>query len=345
MKIKTILAVIILALLQSCSAENKNVQEKNSINADFLQQVKTVKATLSNQQEELILTGEVEYAPNKVINYAPLISGIITRTYFSLGDRVAKGQTMLHIRSAELSALQSELMVAQRNLQSAESMHQDQLISEIELIEARAEYERLQADLSLFGENLGGGVFAIKAPIAGFVVENNVSSGSTVSEGDEPLFSIADLSTVWIMGNVHASDLQFVREDMNVEITTLSHQDEVFHGKINALSQVFDPEERVLKARIVMPNSELKFRPGMSVMIKVKNQRSTPHVSIPSNALIFDNNQNFVIVEKSTGNFEKRKVELQGHHNKTTYIKSGLSEGENVVIKNQLLIFSQLKQN
>jgi cobalt-zinc-cadmium efflux system membrane fusion protein len=330
--------------LIACSGGKNNAKEEQGINKAFLQHVKTTKAKLSKPQEELILTGKVECDPDRVITYAPLVSGVITRTYFSLGDKVTKGQAMLHIRSAELSSLQSELIVARRNLQSAESMFEDRLISEMELIEARAEYERLQADLSLYGENLGGGVFAIKAPMTGYVVEKNASPGSTVSEGDEPLFSIADLSTVWIMGNVHASDLLFVREGMKVEITTLSYPGEVFHGKINALSQVFDPEERVLKARIVMPNKELKFKPEMSVIINLKNKRSTPSVAIPSSALIFDNNRNYVVVE-SAGQFAIREVTLQGHYNKTTYISSGLEEGESVVVRNQLLVYSQLKEN
>jgi cobalt-zinc-cadmium efflux system membrane fusion protein len=257
---------------------------------------------------------------------------------------VKKGQTMLHIRSAELSSLQSELIIARRNLQSAETMHEDRLISELELIEARSEYERLQADLSLFGDNLGGGVFSIKSPITGFVVENNASQGSTVSEGDEPLFTVADLSTVWIIANVHAGDLQSVKQGMPVEITTLSYPDEVFRGEINALSQVFDPEERVLRARIVMDNCDLKLKPEMFVAVTLKNESPQFFVTIPSDALIFDDNQYFVVVEESRGNFAIRNVTLQGHNNGTSYISSGLLEGESVVVKNQLLIYSNLKE-
>jgi len=340
--IKAIWLISVISLT-ACSGGKNNVEEQNGVNQAFLQHIKTTKTKLSNPQEELTLTGKVECDPDKVINYAPLISGVITRTYFSPGDKINKGQTMLHLRSAELSTLQSELAIAKRELQSAESMHEDKLISERELIEARATLAKLQADLSLYGENLGNGVFAIKSPMAGYVVEKNASSGSTVSEGDEPLFSIADLSTVWIMGNVHAGDLLFVREGMEVEITTLSYPGKVFHGKINALSQVFDPEEKVLKARIVMPNKELKFKPEMSVIINLKNKQSIPSVAIPSDALIFDNNRHFVIVEESTEQFTIREVTLQGHYNQITYISSGLKEGENVVVKNQLLIYSQLK--
>ena len=344
--LKTFFAAIIITSLHSCSSGNNNeISQEGIIKKEFLANVKTVKATLSNQKQELILSGKVESDPNRVVSYTPLISGMIERTYFTFGDHVTKGQTMLHIRSAELSALQSELIVARRNLQSAESMYEDRLISEIELIEARSEYERVQADLSLYGDNLGNGIFSIKSPITGYVVANNASSGSTVSEGDEPLFTVADLSSVWIIANVHAGDLQSVKQGMPVEITALAYPNEIFTGKIDALSQVFDPEERVLKARIVMPNKELKFKPEMSVVVKLKNEKNIRSVSIPSDALIFDNNRYFVIVENSINEYKIREVTLQGQHNRTAYIASGLSEGESVVITNQLLIYSGLKEN
>ena len=361
---KIISAVIIIVIvLQSLPAWKNNDEntKDDTIKKEFLTNIKTVKPALNNQEQELILSGKVECDPNKVAYYTPLISGVITQTYFSLGDKVRKGQPMLNIRSAELSALQSELAIARRNLQSAESMHEDKLISERELIEARSAYAKLQADLSLYGENKGGGVFAIQSPMTGFVVDKNAAAGSTVSEGEAPLFTIADLSTVWIIANVYAGDLQSVKEGMPVEITTLAYPDEVFPGTIDALSQVFDPEEKVLKARIVMENKDLKFKPEMSVVVKASPNpseggellapaNSSPSgrsggafLSIPSNALIFDDNKYFVVAETGAGNFEIKEVQLQGHHQKTTYIRSGLSGDDKVVITNQLLVYQELK--
>jgi cobalt-zinc-cadmium efflux system membrane fusion protein len=235
------------------------------------------------------------------------------------------------------------LAIAHRNLQSVEAMYKDKLISEIELIEARSTLEKLQADLSLYGENKGGGVFAIQSPMAGFVIEKNASTGSPVSNGDVPLFTVADLSNVWIIANVYAGNLQLVKEGMAVEITTLAYPDEVFAGKIDALSQVFDPEEKVLKARIVMQNKELKFKPEMSVVVKLKDEKLHQCLSIVSDALIFDDNNYFVVVETIPEKFEIREIQQQGHYQKIAYIRSGLSENDKVVVKNQLLIYQELK--
>jgi len=139
--------------------------------------------------------------------------------------------------------------------------------------------------------------------------------------------------------NIYASNLKAVKEGMEVEITTLSYPDEVFTGKIAALSQVFDPEEKVLKARVIMPNKELKFKPEMSVVVKLKSTLAANKIAIPTDAIIFDQNRSFVVVEDSKDNFQVREVELEGHHQNTTFIRSGLNEGENVVVKNQLLIY------
>lgn len=346
-------------LLLSCSSEKKDNQQEEQAKKAFLKNVVTVKAELSNQEQEIILAGKVECDPDKVINYASLVNGVIDRTYFSLGDKVQKGQNMLDIRSTELSSLQSEKIsletedkIADRELIKAQSMYDDGMLSEKELLEAqgkvkqaKAALSKVQTDMSVYGTTKGNGSFYVKAPTTGYVVAKNASSGSTIAEGSDPLFTIADLSTVWIVANIYAGNLQFVHEGMEVEITSLSYPGETFFGKINSISQVFDPEEKVLKARIVMQNKELKFKPEMSVVIKLKNESGGKCISIPSDALIFDDNRYFVIVEESAGKFSPKEIVLQGHNGKTSFIASGLSEGENVVVKNQLLIYSGLKDN
>jgi cobalt-zinc-cadmium efflux system membrane fusion protein len=341
----------------SCTKNRvEKTENSNEINQLFLEQIKTEKALSNRMNTELSLTGKVEYDPDRIIHYAPLVSGVVERTYFSLGDKVVKGQPLVDIRSSELSALQSEYIAAEsemgvagRDLQSAQAMYDDKLLSEKELLEAKSKYKQTQAsfekvksDRSLYVRQATG-AFSILSPMSGYIVTKSALSSSPVSTDGTPLFSVADLSQVWIMANVYAGDLQSVKEGMPVEITTLSYPGEVFTGKIDALSQVFDPEEKVLKARIVMPNKELKFKPEMSVMVKLKNETSRNRVSVPTGSLIFDDNQYFVVVETAPSHFEIRQVELEGHHQETSYLRAGLEENEKVVVENQLLIYSGLK--
>jgi len=340
-------------LLTACSGKKETNKSEN--NSAFLSNVKTVEASLSNREVELTLTGKVDYDPERVIHYVPLVQGVVEQTRFSLGDKVQKGQALLDIKSSDVSALysdmislESDLGVAKRDLQSAQGMHDDKMLSDKEFLESQAKfrqaqvaYERAQNNMSLYKlkEN---GVFSILSPMTGYIVDKQVASGSPISPDGGSLFTVADLSKVWITASVYAGDLQFVQENMSVEITALSYPGEVFNGKINALSQVFDPDEKVLKARIVMDNSQLKFKPEMSVIVRLKNTKVEKQVTIPSKALIFDNDKYFVVVEKSSGEFQIQPVELEGNYDSMSYIRSGLQEKDKVVVENQLLIYSGL---
>lgn len=335
----------------------KKGQQENQIKEAFLENVRTISAERSSQDQELILAGKVECDPEKTINYNSLISGVIDRTYFSLGEKVQKGQSMLDIRSTELSALKSEKIaletdekIAERELKTAQSMFDDGMLSERDLFEAQGKLKqtetalnKVKADIAVYGVQKSDGTFSVKAPIGGYVIGKNASSGTTVSDGSESLFTIADLNSVWILVNVYAGDLQFVHEGMDVEITSLSYPGELFHGKISSIPQIFDSEEKVLKARIVMQNPDLKFKPEMSVVVKLKNTNLLKCIAVPSDALIFDNNRYFVVVEESEGVFVYKPVILKGHNSNISYVTSGLDEGERVVVKNQLLIYSGLK--
>jgi len=336
------LPFIAILFLAACGESGQNNQHtENVISKDFLHEVVTAKAELIQLQKELTLTGKVTADPNRTICYSSLVSGVIVKSHFGLGDRVYRGQTMLDIRSSELSALQAELTIARRNLQSAESMYRDKLISETELIEARSNVEKWEADLSLYGENMGNGIFSIKAQISGYVIEKYGNAGSTVSADSEPLFSIADLSTVWVEANIYAGNLQFVREGQPVEIASVAYPQEVFKGNIDFISHVFDPQDKALKARIVMPNPQLKLKPQMTVSVKLRNESNAEMVAVPSEAVIFDQNSYFVVT--GSRDFAIRPIVPYDHHHGFTYISEGVESGEEVVIKNQLLIYNQLK--
>jgi len=336
------LPLIAILLFAACGAREQNSQQQQSaISKDFIQEVLTAKANPIQLQKELTLTGKVTADPNKTISYSPLVSGVIVKSHFGLGDRVHRGQTMLDIRSSELSALQSELTIARRNLQSAESMFQDKLISETELIQARSNVEKWEADMSLYGQNMGNGIFSIKAHISGYVIQKHGNAGSTVSADSEPLFSIADLSTVWVEANVYAGNLQLVREGQPVEITSVAYPQEVFKGNIDFISHVFDPQDKALKARIVMPNPQLKLKPLMTVSVKLLNKSTDKMIAVPSQAVIFDQNSHFVVT--ANPDFAIRPIVPYDHHNGFTYISEGLEPNEEVVITNQLLIYNQLK--
>ncbi|GAB3178420.1 efflux RND transporter periplasmic adaptor subunit [Telluribacter humicola] len=303
------------------------------------------------------LSGKVDYNPDRVLHYVSLVGGVITRTYFSLGDNVKKGHVLAEIRSVELSSLESErkslesrLTVAVRNVQATQSMFEDGIASEKALLEAkseerviRAELEKTRANLALFSASEQRDVFQIKAPASGFIVNKNINDGMQIAAEGEPLFTISDLNQVWVTANVYASDLEFVKANMPVSLQTTAYPGEVFNGTIKALSQVFDANEKVLKARIVMNNQTLKLKPGMFIDVIVKKQTNAQALLAPQKALIFSNNRNYLVVYGSDCQLEAREVEILTRDHQDIFISGGIQSGEKIIAQNHLLIFEELQ--
>ena len=319
---------LLLPLLASCGENSRSsLPTRETVSDVFLQEVLTAKAELKRWQKEFTLAGKVVVDSDRTISYSPLVSGVVVKSYFSLGDYAEKGKRMVDIRSVELSSLQSELAVARQNLKGVESLHESGMATDKELVEARSTVGKLQSDFVLYGENQDNGVFSVKAPMSGYVIGKYCNPGTSFPESGGPLFSMADL--------------QFVREGQCVEITSVAYPAEVFKGKIDFLSQVFDSEDKALKVRITLPNPALKLKPEMPVVVKLFNDSNLELVAVPSSAVIFDNNGYYVVVGDET--FGIRKITPFARHNDFTYITEGIKAGEEVVIKNQLLMYNEIK--
>jgi len=352
------MCVLSLIGCTEAAIEQKEVREY-CIN-DFMKEKITIDTALTLPvTESLALTGRVEYNSDKIIDFVSFVGGTITNTYFSLGEKVKKGQLLAEIKSVELSNLlsqkknyQAQVLVAQRELESVQTMHQDQIASQKDLLEAqsnltvlRSELENVDSQLTLYSASSERGVFQIKAPSSGIIVNKNIAPGMQITAEGSPLFTISDLNEVWIMANIYAGNVAYIKENMNVEIEALSYPDEKFSGKINTLSQVFDSNERVLKARIVMDNTSGKLMPGMHVDVLVEKVLGRSAVSVPAKALIFDNNQYFILVYKNDCDIEVRPITPFVQNSKQVFFEKDLEAGEQIISKNHLLIYNQLKDN
>ncbi|WP_353126388.1 efflux RND transporter periplasmic adaptor subunit [Parapedobacter pyrenivorans] len=306
--------------------------------------------------QHLRLTGQVTYNPNKVVQFASLVEGVMVETRFSLGDYVKKGQVIASLKSPELNimvadihGLQANVRLAQREYNAIKSMYADHVASERDLIEAKsgleklaAELEGLQGTLSLFHPNPEEGTFQIRSPASGYIVEKQVSTGMPIPQGAN-LFTVSDLDEIWVMINVYATDIPFIQQGMPVAVRTLAYPDEEFTGQISALPQVFDSEERVLKARIVLPNADMKLKPGMAVDVSVERQDGIEAVAIPADATIFDDNQHFAIVYHDDCSVELRRLIPAIRDNNWYFVDEGFEAGELIVRQNHLLIYEKIK--
>src|SRR5690606_17779260 len=161
--------------------------------------------------------------------------------------------------------------------------------------------------------------------------------------GGDNLFTVSGLNDVWVMANVYATDMQLVQQGMDVQIRTLAYPGEIFHGRISALPQVFDSQERVLKARIVISNENLRLKPGMSADIAVARRTGETAVALPADAVIFDDNQYFAVVYGGDCDLQLRRISLVARDNRWCFVSDGLKAGECVIIENHLLIYEKIK--
>lgn len=356
--------VIFLALyLITGSCGEPQAEEQRSkptsycLNEDFKQKVGFYQVTSQPIVEKLHLTGSVETNPDRVLNFISLVSGIITNTYFSIGDEVKKGQVLAELNSTELTSMQSEqraltsqLRVATKKLESTKSMYEGGISSEKDLLEAQSELDVLQTELervtqnlSLFSPSEERGVFQIKSPVTGIITEKNIAGGTQISSEGEPLFRISNLQEIWVMANVYASNVALIQRGMKAEISAMSYPDMQLEGEISVISQVLDSESKVLKARIVLDNQNLQLKPGMLVDVYVATESTGNAVAVPLDHLIFDSNQYFALVYRNDCSIETRRIDFLSKNSGVAYVAAGLIEGEQIISTNNLLIYEQLK--
>ncbi|MBW8687146.1 efflux RND transporter periplasmic adaptor subunit [Chitinophaga rhizophila] len=307
--------------------------------------------------ESIHLTGRVQANPDNVVAFKSLFSGIVVKTFFSLGDYVKKGQLLAEVRSTEFSALNADLRsvesrmeVAQTKLKAVQAMFKDHIASQKDLSEAQSEYDVLNAEKQkirsnqqLFSASASKDVFQLKAPASGYVTSKLITGGMQITqESDAPLFTISDIDEVWVMANVYSSDIRHVEQGTPVEIRITARPDEVFHGEIATVSKMLDEDTKVFKARIVLRNTGLKLNPGMLADITVLKSAGRTAVEVPVSSIVFSENENYVVIYKGNCEAEIRKIAIASRNHDTAFVGEGLQEGEVIVSRNQLLLFNQL---
>ncbi|CCH55487.1 efflux transporter, RND family, MFP subunit [Fibrisoma limi BUZ 3] len=358
-QIMAAVATLLLAgSLTSChsSAESENATTKQAHqDVNLLSTARFDTARLNTVTNELDLTGKITFNQDKVVKVFPLVGGHIEQVKIELGDYVHKGQVLAVLRSGDLADLEqqaitarSQLAVAQKNVQVTEDMaksgfsaQRDLLVAREQLEAARGEVNRVNERRRILGGN--GSEYVVKAPVSGFVVEKTASPGMELRSDDpENLFTISNLDQVWVLANVYESDLANIHAGDSATITTLSYPDRVFHGRIDKIFNVLDPESKTMKVRVTLNNADFQLKPEMFANVRVAYAGHDKRVAIPTNAVVFDKSRNFVVSVTKENQPVVREVDIYKTTSDKSYINSGLSDGERIITKNQLLIYNAL---
>jgi cobalt-zinc-cadmium efflux system membrane fusion protein len=336
-------------------AENKQVCITDSLAKMIV--MDTVK--MSTIKNELALSGQVSFDDNHVVKIYPFSSGQVVDVKVSLGDRVSAGQSLATIKSADvagnysdLSSAKSDIAITKRQFSQTEYLYKNGIASERDYTEAQENYNKalaadrkIQQQISIngHGSTNAAGEYVLKAPTSGYIVERTANPGSFIRQDNAAsLFTISDMKDVWIWANVFESDISKVKKGYDAQITTLAYPGKVFHGKVNDLNSVLDPDSKVMKVKITLPNTNMLLKPQMFTNVTITNTEAQRSVSIPAAAIIFDSSKNYVVVYKDKCHLEVREVSVIKTVDSISYIASGLKPGEILISKNQLLLYNAL---
>ncbi|MGZ3863600.1 MAG: efflux RND transporter periplasmic adaptor subunit [Bacteroidia bacterium] len=362
MSIKNIFSSTVIALillLSSCKGNKPEEKQEEgfTISDTMMKRIKVETVRSSIVIDELRLSGKVVADEEKVFKIVPLAGGTVMQVNVELGDYVEKGTVLAIIKSSEAADFErqridaeSNLKIAQKNADAAEDMFKSKLISEKEYITAQNELQKAKSEVNKVSEiygiyNIGGNSqYIIKSPIAGFVIEKKLNNGMQIrSDMSETIFTISQLSDVWVLANVYESDIAKVKVGYHTEITTLSYPDMIFTGQIDKLFNVLDPLSKVMKVRIKLENKDNLLKPEMFANVSVSYLEEGKKLpQILSKAIIFDKNKNFVMVYKDRSHVETREIEIYRSTGIYSYIKHGLSDGEKIISVGHMLIYDQL---
>lgn len=344
--------------VSSCSSKPEHVKERAFVVTDTLLKkllIDTVEDASS--AAELTFTGKIVPVEDNMVNIYPMVSGVVHDVHVHSGDYVRKGDVLAMLGSPEMAAYtreaassDAELSAAGRNLEVTGDLYKSGLASERELEQARsgfriarAESNRSKAVLKL---NPGRGDldYIIKSPVSGFIVEKRVTNHMQVRvDNPENLFTVADLSKMWVLINIYESDISHVKAGDAVKITTLSYPDKIFNGNIEKIYNMLDPEDKVMKARVRVNNPDLILKPEMFANVKVDTRAQQSYPVINSRCLIFDNNKNYVIVTDGKKTARIQEVDIARKVEDKAYIRSGIKPGDKLVASRQVFLYEGLK--
>lgn len=301
--------------------------------------------------------GVIEARPERLVKIAPPVAGRITKVHRALGDAVKAGDVLFTLDSAELSAAYGEVASSQAALsQARQELERQKLLFEADVVAkkdyeaAQLEFKQAETEARVSGARLAqlgaasakpGRDYLLRSPIAGRVIEMNGAEGGYWNDINEPLMTVADLSTVFLAGSVAEKDIAGVFAGQKARIVLNAYADQAVEGTVKYVGEVLDPETRTVKVRVAIDNPEGRFRPGMFANV-VFDGAERAAVVVPASAVVQSGLYSRVFVETAPFRYEPRVVTLGGTTGSAeaarVEVVSGLKAGERVVVRNGVLL-------
>ena len=334
--------------------------DHNLVKVDRPERFELATATLREELPQINVTGSVTPDIEKSVPVVSLASGRVVGLYAKLGDDVKKGQLLLKVRSNDVTnAFQSyaqskaDEQLTRTQAERAKLLYDKGAISLNDLQVAEQTHEKASVAMNSAAQQirtLGADVdkqdpvISIYAPESGTIVEQNIFNAASVHTPDNQtnLFTIANLSTVWVICDVYENDLPMVRVGDRTDVQLNAYPDRVFHGRVSNIGRMLDPTIRAAKVRIALENPGM-MRAGMFVTATFYGLHGKQYAQIPSTAVLHLHDRDWVFVPAANGQFQRREVTSGKTGNGTQTILSGIAAGQQVV-KDALALNSESDQ-
>jgi len=319
------------------------------------QRLSVMPATKQLLGDRLVLPAIIESDPARTAAVLTPVTGRVRELKVALGDRVVAGQALAIIDSADLAQAYDDYdkaadaaALTTKNLERQSGQHRigaasdrDLDQSRSDLAQATAELTRARARLQAIGASVDTPgrthSLTLRAPFAGSVTNLAIAAGNMINDPTQAIVTVADLSTVWATALVPEKDIGVVAKGQTAEVTLPAYPGRVLKGTVLFVSDIVESDSRRNKLRIAFPNPDYGLKPNMFATVSLLEAPQS-RVTLPTSALLMNNDRTTVFVATAPWTFERRIVEPVLEEGSTVAIASGLAGGEEVVVRGGILL-------
>lgn len=318
-----ILSIVALTSLFATACSDKQVENK----ADETQKVQVETAAMQEVDQVFDFTSTVEA---KYKNYISSAGGTrIEKIYVEVGDRVAKGQTLVKMENTSLTTAQTQLDNLQVELNRIKALYQSGGASKQQVDQVQVQYDVAKKNIQNLKENI-----TLTSPISGVVTQRNFDNGDVA--GSSPILQVMQISPVKLKFSVNESLYAKVKVGMQVTAKVEVFGEEEFKGKIALISPTIDPDSRTFYVEAEFTNANQKLRPGMFGRAELNLGRANM-IMVSDKAVIKQNgtNDKYIYVVTANNTLEYKKITVGKRLGDKYVILDGVNEGERFVVSDQ----------
>ena len=314
-----------------------------------------IETTIAHAQQStdyLEIPARISADPSHVVRIFPPASGRMLGLRVLPGQEVKKGDVIATLQSSDIAAARAdfekakiEVQRADRALTRAKLLLQHEVLSQADYYEIEAADQSAHSELERarqrihelgFSEDSNSDEIALRSPISGVVLDIGSAAGEMQRSLDNaaPIATVANIDSIWIVGDVFERDLNSVKPGRNVEVRVPAYPGLTLTGRVNNIGDAIDPNTHTLKLRVVLPNPKHTLKADMFATIRVPGATRNAFI-LPSTAVLHEGDKTSVFVQNSSGKYDQRPVTIGRSFDsgavKNIEVLSGINDGDKVV--------------